>query len=75
MELTPYQRRKEVVAILSTALASMPPVISIPPEAPPDIDVRNSPDSSRKSLEVASETRLNVTTDYLTHIFHTEDFT
>ena len=36
----------------------MPPAMSIPPEAPHDIDVKNSPDSSRKSLEVAAVGRL-----------------
>jgi hypothetical protein len=43
-ELTPQERRRQIVTILSAALASMPPAVAIPPESSP-----------KNSLEVSQE--------------------
>jgi len=55
--LTPRERRGEVVRILSTALARMPPALQILPEPPSE----DSPESSQKALEVSRNPRLSVT--------------
>jgi len=71
-EITPRERRNEVVAILSAALANMPPALSVaegkavsvpPPISPHDVGQKNSPESSRNCLEVSAKTRLSVTGD------------
>ena len=54
--LTPRERRREVVGILSTALARMPPAVRVP-HSPADED---SPESSQKALEVSRRPRLSV---------------
>jgi len=55
--LTPRDRRREVVTILSTALARMPSAAQVPHEP----TTENSPESSQKALEVSRDPRLSVT--------------
>ena len=57
-ELTPQQRRQQIVTILSTALASMPPAAAIPHEFDPE----DSLESSQNALELFRESRLSVPT-------------
>jgi hypothetical protein len=54
--LTPRERRGEVVGILAAALARMPLAVLVP-HVP---DAENSPESSRKALEVSRDLRLSV---------------
>ena len=54
--LTPRERREQVVAILSDALASMPPALAISHETA----LGDSPESSQKALEVFAKSRLSV---------------
>jgi hypothetical protein len=54
--LTPRERREQVVGILATALVRMPPAAPVP-HVP---DPVNSPESSRKALEVSRDSRLSV---------------
>ena len=48
-ELTPRQRRLEIIAILSSAVANMPPAARIPGEVLPHVEAEticeNSPES------------------------------
>jgi hypothetical protein len=57
-ELTPQQRRQQIVTILSAALTAMPPAAAIPHESGPE----NSLEFSLSGLELLGESRLSVPT-------------
>ena len=57
-EMTPQQRRQQIVMILTAALASMPPAIAIPH----DSGRENSLEFSQNRLELSCESRLSVPT-------------
>jgi hypothetical protein len=67
-QLTPEQRRQEVVDLLAAALADMPAALALadgadastPPTSPPDGGPENSQESSQKALELSAEKRLSV---------------
>ena len=67
-DLTPEQRRREIVDLLAAALAEMPPALSlgegtaasVSPTLSPNSGPENSQESSQKALELSAETRLSV---------------
>jgi len=65
-ELTPEQRRRQVVMILSTGLVAMSPAVAVPPDFSPDFapgsGLENTRESSQNPLDLSRKPRLNVPT-------------